>query len=65
MEDRTTETGLIAVQGPNAASLLDPLCRLADGAAPSSLRFFTWGSGSVQGREVFIGRTGYTGEDGF
>ena len=68
MEDRTAETGLIALQGPAAAALLDTLCRLDrldNDAPPSSLRFFTWGEGSFQGRPVFVGRTGYTGEDGF
>lgn len=65
MEDRTAETGLIALQGPGTAALLDTLCNLDDGAPPSSLRFFTWGDGTFQGRRVFVGRTGYTGEDGF
>ena len=65
MDDQTTETALIALQGPGAASLLDPLCQLAGGESPSSLRFFTWGEGSIQDRKVFLGRTGYTGEDGF
>ncbi len=65
MDDRTTETGLIALQGPGAAQLLDGLCRLSGGQPPSSLRFFTWGEGALNGHSVFIGRTGYTGEDGF
>lgn len=33
--------------------------------APSQLRPFAWGRGHIDGRRVFIGRTGYTGEDGF
>lgn len=65
IEDRTFDSGLIALQGPRAATLLDTLFRLADGSPPSSLRFFTWGQGDFQGRTVFAGRTGYTGEDGF
>lgn len=65
LDDRTVETGLIALQGPAAANLLDFLCQLENGSAPSSLRFFTWGEGSFQGCRVFAGRTGYTGEDGF
>ena len=65
IEDRTAESGLIALQGPRAADLLDTLFRLDDGSLPSSLRFFTWGQGDFQGRTAFAGRTGYTGEDGF
>ena len=65
MEDRTADSGLIALQGPNAATLLDAICQLEDNAPPSSLRFFTWGEGSLGNSKVFVGRTGYTGEDGF
>ena len=65
MDDRTVESGLVALQGPRAASMLDTICRLADGSPPSSLRFFTWGEGTLMDRQVFVGRTGYTGEDGF
>ncbi len=65
IDDRTAESGLIALQGPGAARMLDGLCQLADGAAPSTLRFFTWGQGTLGGHSVFVGRTGYTGEDGF
>ena len=74
--DRTTLTGLIALQGPASAGVVDRLCedftpgaRLAQNPgrtpAPSLLRPFTWGRGHIDGRRVFIGRTGYTGEDGF
>ena len=74
--DRTMLTGLIALQGPASAGVVDRLCEdFAPGArlarnpgrtpAPSLLRPFTWGRGHIDGRRVFIGRTGYTGEDGF
>ena len=74
--DRTMATGLIAVQGPNAARIVDELiedfnpgARLARNPGrepqPSLLRPYTWGRGHIGGRRIFIGRTGYTGEDGF
>lgn len=74
--DRTMLTGLIALQGPASAGVVDRLCEdFAPGAplarnpgrtpAPSLLRPFTWGRGHIDGQRVFIGRTGYTGEDGF
>ena len=73
LDDRTTETALIALQGPNSPALLDTLCTLIDGAiggaidgAPASAtRPFGWREGAFQGRPAFVGRTGYTGEDGF
>ena len=70
IEDRTLETGLLAVQGPEAVQLVDRLCTLADGTSPSGLRVFTWGQGTwaaggLREKAVFLGRTGYTGEDGF
>ena len=74
--DRTMLTGLLAVQGPSAVDIVDQLCedftpgaRLARNPGrspvPSLLRPFTWGRGHIDGRRVFIGRTGYTGGDGF
>lgn len=74
--DRTMLTGLVALQGRDSAGIIDGLCAdFTPGAplarnpgrspAPSLLRSFTWGRGHIAGRRVFIGRTGYTGEDGF
>ena len=65
MEDRTEATTLIALQGPSAPDLLDQLCALDSGELPSSQRPFSWAECSLQGKSVFTGRTGYTGEDGF
>ena len=65
MDDRTRDTALLAFQGPGASEALDRLCQLNDGQLPSSLRLFAWGEGQFQGKSIFVGRTGYTGEDGF
>jgi aminomethyltransferase len=65
LDDQTRETGLIALQGPDSPRILDGLCQTNDGQPPSSLRLFGWAEGRFQGRSVFLGRTGYTGEDGF
>ena len=57
---------LVAVQGPNALKVLEPL--LSDDADTLAYYSGAWmtlhpaGGGSV---EVFVARTGYTGEDGF
>ena len=65
IEDCTEATALIALQGPEAATVLDRLCKLESGDQPSSLRRFTWGEGTLAENPIFAGRTGYTGEDGF
>lgn len=60
--DRTFETAMIAVQGPDALAIVD---ELAEGdLKPSSLKRFRIGNFSLMGVECLISRTGYTGEDG-
>jgi aminomethyltransferase len=51
---------LIALQGPKAKEILEPL---SPGA--SELRYYGFKQGEVDGRPALISRTGYTGEDGF
>ena len=69
LTDFTTESVMIAVQGPNSAPVVDGLCSGTE--KPSSLRPFgsTTQAVKIHGKlssiTVFIGRTGYTGEDGF
>ena len=69
LQDSTAETALIALQGPQSPALLDSLCVLTDGSLPSTIRPFAWAEGLLTAGAgpvaVFIGRTGYTGEDGF
>ena len=65
LEDRTQATALLALQGPDAAQIMDQTCTLKGGRAPTGLRFFAWGEGEILGKVVLLGRTGYTGEDGF
>jgi aminomethyltransferase len=57
----TEETSLIAVQGPNAREILQPVCSL-DLAA---IRPFRCAEGHVSDAPAILCRTGYTGEDGF
>ena len=61
MEDRTVDTALIAFQGPETPPVMDQLC----GSPVSDLRTFAWRETQLSGAPVFLGRTGYTGEDGF
>ena len=61
MTDATTRTALIAVQGPGAVAIADRLCH----APVSGLRSFAFADTSIGGTAALVGRTGYTGEDGF
>jgi aminomethyltransferase len=57
----TEETCLIALQGPSAKEVLQPMCSLDI----SSIRPFRCVEGSVAEVPAILCRTGYTGEDGF
>ncbi len=56
--DRYTQ---LAVQGPRAAAILQPLTELD----LSALRTYRFSFGKVLGVNCLVARTGYTGEDGF
>ena len=61
IDDRTETTAMIAFQGPATSGLLDRLCD----PSPASMRLFSASRGNMGSHAAFIGRTGYTGEDGF
>lgn len=61
VEDRSDEYTQIAIQGPKALETLQPLVNVD--LAPIKYYWFT--TGTVDGVEAIIARTGYTGEDGF
>jgi len=51
----------IALQGPDAVSILTPLTNVA----LDSLKYYHFAEGTVDGVPSIVSRTGYTGEDGF
>ncbi|MBS0206499.1 MAG: glycine cleavage system aminomethyltransferase GcvT [Planctomycetes bacterium] len=61
--DQTTESAMIAIQGPKALMILSKLARSA--VDLGSLRYYSGCPSEVAGVEAYISRTGYTGEDGF
>ncbi|MBM3924725.1 MAG: glycine cleavage system aminomethyltransferase GcvT [SAR202 cluster bacterium] len=61
IDDVTTKTVMIAVQGPATAALMDTLSP----DKPSAMRYFSGADARVNGKKAYIGRTGYTGEDGY
>ncbi|MFT7638933.1 MAG: aminomethyltransferase [Pirellulaceae bacterium] len=60
VEDHTIETAMIAVQGPNSWSAITKVT----GVSVDSLRYYEVAKTTLDGRETWISRTGYTGEDG-
>ena len=65
-KDASMETlprnGLVAVQGPKAAEVLQ---RLVPDVELADMKFMAAASMTVNGVECFVTRSGYTGEDGF
>ncbi len=55
------EVGLLALQGPRAEAVLQPLTVTPLG----DIGYYRFITGQVAGAGCFISRTGYTGEDGF
>ena len=64
IEDGTDQFALIAVQGPRAEEIMLQTTGLEASDLPG-LGYYAWRDGTFEGTPVFIGRTGYTGEDGF
>ncbi|MFK7770311.1 MAG: glycine cleavage system aminomethyltransferase GcvT [Mariniblastus sp.] len=60
LTDRTTETAMLAIQGPKANEAVAKLSEIN----PDSLPYYTGTTTKVCGAEVILSRTGYTGEDG-
>jgi aminomethyltransferase len=58
--DSTIETAMIAVQGPKAIGLVQPLAT----TDISALAYYTGVEMNVCGAAAIVSRTGYTGEDG-
>jgi aminomethyltransferase len=61
LDDRSLATALVAIQGPRAQEILQPLTDVA----LEGVRYYGIAEGRVAGIPALIARTGYTGEDGF
>ena len=61
LADRSDAYALLALQGPEAPAILQPLTPL-DLAA---VAYYHFGEAEVDGTPAIVARTGYTGEDGF
>ena len=61
LEDVSDSMGLLALQGREAARILQPLTK----TDLSAIKYYHFAEGEVGGMPMIISRTGYTGEDGF
>jgi aminomethyltransferase len=61
VKDISDDYALLALQGPKAVEILTPLTDVD----LSSLKYYGFAAGLVDGHRAIVSRTGYTGEDGF
>lgn len=61
LRDESDETALLAVQGPAAEQILQPLTQENLAGIP----YYGFAIGKLAGVDMYISRTGYTGEPGF
>lgn len=61
MIDTTTDSAMLALQGPRALQILQTLTK----AAVGTLKYYHGMPADVGGLDAYVSRTGYTGEDGF
>ncbi len=59
--DSSSRYALIAIQGPAALEVLQPLCSTELG----DIKYYWFTHGEVANARALVSRTGYTGEDGF
>ncbi len=67
VRDLSEAIAMIAVQGPAALGLLEPMVRITDGArltTPTSMKRWTVKPAVINGAELLLATTGYTGEPG-
>ena len=65
VNDVSAETSLIAVQGPNAEAILLTLVPAEQHSLVTELKYYAAVEVAINGQELLLARTGYTGEDGF
>ncbi|WP_104137475.1 glycine cleavage system aminomethyltransferase GcvT [Arthrobacter sp. ZGTC131] len=65
VENVSAVTSLIAVQGPNAEAILLTLVPAEQHSLVSELKYYAAVEVEINGQELLLARTGYTGEDGF
>jgi aminomethyltransferase len=65
VDDQSTATALIAVQGPASEAIVSSLVPEDQHDKVKELKYYAVTEARVDGIDVLLARTGYTGEDGF
>jgi len=65
VSDESSETALVAVQGPRALEVVTTLLSSKGGRSAADLLYYSSATVVVDGSPTLLARTGYTGEDGF
>ncbi|MGN7151380.1 glycine cleavage system aminomethyltransferase GcvT [Arthrobacter sp. SAFR-179] len=65
VKDASAKTSLIAVQGPNSEEILLKLVPAERHALVRELKYYAAVEVDINGQDLLLARTGYTGEDGF
>ncbi len=65
LSDRTTDTAMIAVQGPAALEIVQRVIEIEGETPLTAVNYYHGIPAIVLGADVYVSRTGYTGEDGF
>lgn len=65
VKNRSEQTGLLALQGPQSSFILDATLDSGKPLPPSTLGRFCFGEYEFAGQKTLVSRTGYTGSDGF
>lgn len=63
--DKSSEYALIAVQGPVSEAIIKSVAPESLAITINTLKYYAITPAAIAGHEVLLGRTGYTGEDGF
>ena len=61
IKDVSDFVGLLAIQGPESRNLLDKISDIEI----NEIAFYNFKTGSINGINVMVSRTGYTGELGY
>ena len=59
--DKSKEYALVAIQGPNAARIIEKVFSRQE----ADLEYLSFKEIQIEGEELIVSRSGYTGEDGF
>ncbi len=65
VEDRSDDTGMVSVQGPLSGKIMAFVFGPPASSPIEGLQRFCFASVPFRGRQVYVSRTGYTGEEGY